>query len=143
MQAWQILAITVPLTFAIFQLLSKLLPQTISVYLVNAYASLIGLLFMLMLHFLFSPNKSLALSPKYVPLVIAIGLLISLGNFGTIKAYTLGAPQAIFTSIFYVILIIYGILLGLLFWHEKLNLPQAFGALLSIVGIIILVYFKK
>jgi drug/metabolite transporter (DMT)-like permease len=140
---WKILAISVPLLFVSYQALSKLLPKTISIFLVNAYASLIGLVVMLVLHFLLSPNKSLALNPKYLPIVIGIGLLISLGNFGIIKAYNLGAPQSLFSPLFYIALIIYGTLFGLLLWHEHLNLPQILGTILSIIGIIMIVYFKK
>lgn len=143
MQGWQILAILTPLFFVGYQTLSKFLPKTISIFLVNAYASLIGLLVMLTLHLLLSPNKSLSLPPKYLPLVIGIGLLISLGNFGIIKAYNLGAPQSMFTPIFYIALIIYGTLVGLIIWHEQFSLPQIIGALLSIVGVGLLVYFKK
>lgn len=140
---WKIVAIITPLAFASYQSLSKLLPKTTSVFLVNAYASLIGLVFMLSLHFLLSPNKSLALSSKTIPIVIGIGIFISLGNFGIIKAFNLGAPQSIFSLIFYVILIVYGMLFGLLIWHEQLNLPQILGALMSIAGILTIVYFKK
>lgn len=140
---WKILAIITPLFFVSYQTLSKLLPKTISAFLINAYASLIGLIFMLILHLLLSPNKSLALNAKYLPIAIGIGILISLGNFGIIKAYSLGAPQSLFSPIFYIALIIYGTLFGLLIWHETLNLPQILGALLSIAGILMIVYFKK
>ena len=34
-------------------------------------------------------------------------------------------------------------LFGLLIWHETLNLPQILGAIISIVGILMIVYFKK
>ncbi len=140
---WKVLAISVPLFFVGYQTLSKLLPKTVSIFLVNAYASLIGLLIMLTLHFLLSPNKSLALNAKSLPIVIGIGILISLGNFGIIKAYSLGAPQSLFTPIFYIALITYGILFGLLIWHEQVNIPQILGVMLSVVGILMIVFFKK
>lgn len=140
---WQIFAIITPLFFVTYQGLSKLLPKDISVFLVNAYASFIGLIVMLTLHLLLSPNKSLSLPLKYLPIAIGIGILISLGNFGIIKAYNLGAPQSMFTPIFYIALIIYGTLVGLIIWHEQFSLPQIIGALLSIVGVGLLVYFKK
>lgn len=140
---WKILAVIAPLFFVIYQALSKLLPKDTSVFLVNAYAAFIGMLFMMILHFLFSSNKSLELNLKVLPVVIGIGLFISLGNFGIIKAYNLGAPQSLFTVIFYVALIIYGILFGLLIWHERLNPFQGLGILIAIVGLLMTVYFKK
>lgn len=143
MQTWLIFAIITPLFFVTYQSLSKLLPKDISVFLVNAYASLIGFLVMVLLHFLLSPNKSLALNSKYVPIAISIGILISLGNFGIIKAFNLGAPQSLFSPIFYITLIIYGVIFGLVIWHESLNFPQIIGGLLSIIGILIMLYFKK
>ncbi len=140
---WKTLAIIAPIFFVIYQALSKLLPKGTSVFLVNAYAAFIGMLFMLILHFLFSSNKSLELNLKVLPVVIGIGLFISLGNFGIIKAYNSGAPQSLFTSIFYVALIIYGILFGLFIWHERLNPVQGLGILIAIVGLLMTVYFKK
>lgn len=140
---WQILALIAPLFFVAYQSLSRLLPKTISIFLINAYASVIGVLVMLGLHLLLSPNKSLVLSPKNLFLAIGIGILISLGNFGIIKAYNIGAPQSMFTPIFYIALIIYGTLIGLLIWHERINIPQLLGALLSIAGILMVIYFKR
>jgi drug/metabolite transporter (DMT)-like permease len=140
---WKILAIFTPLFFVAYQTLSKLLPKGISSFLVNAYASLVGMVIMLTLHLLFSPNKSLSVDNKALPIVLGIGLLISLGNFGIIKAYSLGAPQSQFTPIFYVMLIIYGVLFGITIWKESLNLIQFFGIVLSIIGLSIAFYFKK
>lgn len=140
---WQFLAITVPLFFVAYQSLSKLLPKTVSIFLINTYAFFVGFLFMLLLHLFLSPNKSLALGPRNMLIGIGIGLLLSLGNFGIIKAYNLGAPQSLLSPIFYISLIIYAVLVGLLIWHESINIPQIVGMLLSIIGIIILVYFKK
>lgn len=140
---WKILAVATPLSFVIYQTLSKLLPKDISVFLVNAYASLISFLIMLALHFLTSQDKSLSLGVKYLPIALGIGVLLSIGNFGIIKSYTLGAPQSLFTIIFYVSLIIYGILFGLLVWHEKLTPIQIFGMILAILGLFLTVYFKR
>lgn len=140
---WKMLAITIPILFVTYQSLSKFFPKTLSIFLVNAYASFVGLIIMLILHLLFSSNKSLMLNTKYIPLAIGIGILISFGNFGIIKAYNLGAPQAFFTPIFYIALIIYGTIFGLLFWHEQLNIPQIIGTVLAIIGVIIVFYFKK
>lgn len=140
---WKIFAIVGPLFFAGYQALSKLIPKDTSVFLVNAYASLIGLVFMLSLHLIMSKDKSIMLNSKTLTVAVIIGLLISIGNFSIIKAYNLGAPQSIFSLIFYVILITYGILIGLFIWHEGLNFPQIIGAILSIVGLLIIVYSKK
>jgi len=140
---WKLFALITPLFFIIYQTISKFLPKDTSVFLVNAYASLIGFIIMIIFQLLFSPNKSLTINVKVLPLVIAIGILISFGNFGIIKAYSLGAPQSLFSLIFYVVLIIYGILFGLLLWHEKLNPMQIMGVLLSISGLLFIIYFKK
>lgn len=140
---WKILAIATPLLFATYQTLSKFLPKDASVFLVNAYASLIGFIIMLVLHLLTSSDKSIILGMRYLPIAIGIGSLIALGNFGIIKAYTLEAPQSLFTILFYVTLIIYGILFGFIIWHEKLNMLQIVGMIMAIVGLFITVYFKK
>lgn len=140
---WRLLAVTVPLFFVSFQALSKLLPKTTSVFLVNAYASLVGVVIMLLLHFLTSSNKSIQLPAKYILISLGIGVLISLGNSGVIKAYSLGAPQSLFTPIFYIALIIYGIIVGLVIWREKMQLVQVLGVLLATAGLFIIFYFKK
>lgn len=70
---WKILAVSAPLFFVIYQALAKLLPKDVSVFLVNAYASLIGFAIMLALHFFTSSNKSLLLNMKYLPLAIGRG----------------------------------------------------------------------
>ncbi len=98
---------------------------------------------MLLLHMMTSSNKSLLLPAKALPIALGIGLLIGLGNYGIIKAYSSGAPQSIFTPIFYVVLISYGLLFGALLWHEKLNPPQLFSIAIAVAGIVMLVYFKK
>ncbi len=98
---------------------------------------------MVALYFLTSDNKNSAPHGKYLWTAIGIGALISLGNFGIIKAYSLGAPQALFTAIFYVVLIIYGVLFGLLVWHEQLKLIQVFGIILAGIGIFIAAYFRR
>lgn len=139
---WKILAVTVPLFFVVYQTLSKLLPKDVSIFLINAYASLVGFLIMLILHLLTSSDKSLILGMKYLPIAVGIGALIGIGNYGIIKAYTLGAPQSLFTILFYVALIIYGVLFGFIIWHEKLNIFQIIGMLMALGGIFIVVYFK-
>jgi drug/metabolite transporter (DMT)-like permease len=143
MQLWQILAMTAPAFFVAYQALAKLLPKDTSVFLVNAYASLIGALIMIGLHFLLSSNKSVDIGWRTVLLALGMGALISIGNFLIIKAFTAGAPQSIFTSIFNPLYVLYAVAVGLLIWHEKLNLPQAGGIALSILGIILVAYFRK
>ncbi|HUQ85452.1 MAG TPA: EamA family transporter [Candidatus Limnocylindrales bacterium] len=141
---WKIFAVLTPLFFASFQSLSKLLPKTTSPLLVGAYTSLAAFCTLLILHILLSENKSFSLgSTKSILIVVVIGILIGLGNFGIFKAFSLGAPQSIFTLITYVLLIVFGILFGTLFWHEKMSLPQIFGALISIAGILIIIYYRK
>lgn len=140
---WKLIAFSAPVLFVTYQTLSKLLPKGISVFLITAYASLMGFLIMLTLHFLTQSDKSVRLSGKSFVLALGMGLLIALGNFGIIKAFSLGAPQTTFTLFFYVPLILYGTLFGLIFWHERLHLIQIFGFLLSILGIFIVVHFKK
>lgn len=143
MNDWRIIAVTTPILFVTYQALTKLLPKNISVFLVNTYASLIGAGFMLLLHYLLATNKSAVLGGKNLLLAVLIGFLISSANFLIIRAYTLGAPQTIFTSLFYPVLIVCGVVAGLLVWHEKLNAMQILGIVLSIVGIILVGYFKK
>src|SRR5436189_4436104 len=109
---WKILAIITPIFFVSYQALSKLLPKDISVFLVNAYASFIGMIIMFLLHIFFSANKSFSLPTKYIPLALSIGALISIGNFFIIKAYSLGAPQSTFSAMFYSLLIVYGLFVG-------------------------------
>lgn len=142
--SWLPLAFIAPLLLAVYQALSKLLPKGTSIYLVNAYASFIGLVLMLGLYLATSHGvKSLRLSSKAFYLAIGIGLLISLGNFAVIKAFSLGAPQSQFSAIMYPALITYALLIGLLAFHEKLNLPQLIGILLAGVGLFLISYFRK
>ena len=140
---WQPLAFSVPILFVLYQALSKTLPKGISIFLVNAYASLIGAMVMLLLHLATSDKKSVSLPNKYLLTAAGIGLLVSLGNFGIIKAYSLGAPQSLFTILFYVTLIIYGIIFGLVFWHERLHLIQLLGMILAVAGLVIVVHYRK
>lgn len=140
---WKVIAIFTPILFVAYQTLSKTLPKGTSVFLVNAYASLIGAAFMLLIFFLTSSNKSVAVSGRILLTALAIGLLISSGNFLIIKAYSLGASQSIFTSLFYPILIILSLAVGLIIWHERLNPIQILGVVLSVVGVILVGYFRK
>lgn len=141
---WKLLAVSVPLFFVSYQTISKTLPKDVSIYLVNAYASLAGVIIMLLLYFLSSGSKnSSAPHGKWIAVAVAIGILISFGNFGIIKAFSLGAPQSLFSAIFYTTLIIYGVLFGLLIWHEQLRLIQVIGILLATTGIFMAAYFRK
>lgn len=141
--SWKLIAIITPIAFVIYQTLSKLLPKNSSVFLVTAYASLVGSLVMFAIHLLTSTNKSLQLPSKSLGLALLIGLFIVTGNFLIVKAYTLGAPQSTFTALFYPVLIILGVLFGVVVWHERLNLIQALGIVLSILGVVLISYFRK
>ena len=143
MISWQIIAIVTPLFFVVYQSLSKLLPKNTSVFLINAYVSLMGALVMFVIYFFTSGTKSISFNPKHLPVVLGIGTLIALGNAGIIKAYGLGAPQSMFTSIFYPLLIIYGIIFGLIFWGEKLGWYQIGGLVLVLIGLVLISQFKS
>ncbi|MBP9816954.1 MAG: EamA family transporter [Candidatus Pacebacteria bacterium] len=140
--SWQLIAIVAPLFFVAYQSLSKFLPSNVSPFLVNMYVSLIGAVVMFVLFLATSPEKSLSLGAKYLPIALAIGVLVSVGNAAIIKAYGLGAPQSLFSSTFYPLLIVYALAFGLLFWHEKVNLMQGLGILLTIGGMFLISYFK-
>ncbi|OGG69207.1 hypothetical protein A3F27_01295 [Candidatus Kaiserbacteria bacterium RIFCSPHIGHO2_12_FULL_53_13] len=140
---WQIIAIGAPLLFVTYQSISKLLPANISPFLVNAYASAVGAVVMVLLYFLTSTEKSVYLASRSLWLAIGIGVLVSVGNAAIIRAYGLGAPQSSFTSIFYPLLIVYALAFGLLFWHERLNWYQVLGVAFSILGVLLIVYFKR
>ena len=139
---WITIAVIAPLFFVSYQALSKLLVKGTSIFLVNAYASLIGAVIMLVLFFFTSENKSIVLDSKNLPLALSIGALIAFGNFLIIKAYVMGAPQSSFTSIFYPVLIVYGVLVGLLFWGDKLGKYQIIGMALLLIGLILITYKK-
>lgn len=139
---WKILAVLTPLLFVTYQSVSKFFPKDAPIFLINAIASLTGAIIMFILHKLTSGNGA-NLDAKILPLVILIGILIATGNFLIIKSYSLGAPQSGFTSIFYPLLILYGFVFGLLFWHEKMNLYQVAGMILSFIGVLLMTYFKK
>ncbi len=140
---WQMLAIGAPLLFVLYQAFSKLLPSDTSPFLINAYASVMGAIVMFFLYFVTATQKSFVLTGKTLWLAVGIGILISLGNAAIIRAYGLGAPQSGFTAIFYPLLIVYALGLGLLIWHERLNVYQIIGVVLSIVGVLLVVYFKR
>ncbi len=140
---WKLFAVLTPLFFASFQSLSKLLPKETSPFLISSYTSFVAFAVMLILHLMLAENKSLAINSKSLYIVLAIGTLISFGNYSIFKAYSLGAPQSIFSIIAYVLLIVFGILFGILFWQERLSIPQVLGALLSIGGLLIIIYYRK
>lgn len=143
LESWKIIAVLTPIAFVVYQSLSKMLPKNVPVFLVTAYASLIGALVMFSIHLLTSSNKSLNLTGKSLTLALLIGLFIVSGNFLIVKAYSLGAPQSTFTAMFYPVLIILGVLAGVVIWHEKLNAIQLFGMVLSVAGVILISYFRK
>ncbi len=140
---WRILAVSVPIFFVSFQSLSRLLPKDAPIFLINAYASAIGVLLMLTLHLSTHPQKNVQLTGKSLLLALGIGTLISLGNFGVIKTLSLGAPQSQFTPLFYITLIIYGLLAGFLIWNERLSPVQILGIGLACFGIFIAFTYKK
>jgi len=137
------LAIGGPLLFVTYQSMSKLLPSDISPFLITAYASVVGAIVMFALYLVTSAEKTFALDSRTLWLTIGIGTLISLGNAVIIRAYGLGAPQSGFTSIYYPLLIIYAFAFGILFWHERLNWYQVLGVVLAILGVLLVVYFKR
>jgi drug/metabolite transporter (DMT)-like permease len=140
---WRLLAFTVPLMFVSFQSLSKLIPKSTSSFLVTCYALVVGAVLMLSFFLATSADKPLRLTGKSLALAIGIGALLGLGNYGVIKAYSLGAPQSTFTPLMYVILIVYGIIFGYLFFHEKLHMMQLAGVIIALVGVFMIVHFKK
>ncbi len=140
---WKILAVTTPLFFVSYQTLTKLLPKDISPFLVNFYAALVGAVCMFLLHISLSPNSSFSVQTKTIPIVLGIGTLIALGNLGIIKAYSMGASQSLFTPIFYVSLILYGILFGWVIWQERMHPMQVLGIAIAVGGLLISVYFRK
>jgi drug/metabolite transporter (DMT)-like permease len=140
-QNWQILTIVAPAFFIAYQALSKLLPKSTSSYLVTAYAMFVGAAVMLVLHFLLSPTKSLSVGPRTMWLSLGIGTLIALGNFTIIKIFNLGATQSAFSSLFNPLYIVYGLTVGVVIWHDRLNIIQLGGVALSIAGIIIISVF--
>lgn len=142
MKTWQLLAIFTPFLFVTYQTISKFLPKDAPIFLVNAIASFIGAIVMFGLHLALS-NKAQTLNTRTIPLVIAIGVLISIGNFLIIKAYSLGAPQSVFTSLFYPLLIVYGVVYGFVLWHEKFNGIQFGGLALIACGLILVSFFRK
>jgi drug/metabolite transporter (DMT)-like permease len=142
MSTWQFLAVFTPVLFVTYQTISKFLPKDAPIFLINAIASFVGALVMLLFHFFFSARAQ-TINPKTIPLIIAIGLLISVGNFLIIKAYSLGAPQSSFTALFYPLLIVYGALYGYILWQERFSGIQGIGFLLIGVGLVLVSFFKK
>lgn len=140
---WRILAVTAPIFFVGYQALTKLLPKGTSTLLIGAYALAVGAVMMLGLYLLTGTTRSLQLPSKSLLLSLGMGAGLALGNFGLIKAYSLGAPQSSFTILFYISLIIYGILFGFILWHEKLRLVQIAGIALACIGVFLAVYFRK
>ncbi len=140
---WIVFAIIAPLFLSGYQALSKLLPKKTPVFLVSFYIYALATLFFLILHLIGSSNKSFSLSFKYAPIVIGIAAFLTIANYSIVKAYTLGAPQSSFSAIFNPLYIIFGLFLGVIIWQEKLNLYQALGVALSLIGMMLVIYFKK
>ena len=140
---WRILAVVMPVFYVIYQAFAKLLPKGTSSFLAGAYGLAVAAIMLVTLHLLTQGNKSLQLPPKTMLLTLGMGAGIALGNFGIIKALSLGAPQSTLTLVFYISLLVYGIIFGVVLWHEKLQLIQVAGIALACFGIFLAVYFKK
>jgi len=137
---WIIITIIAPAFFVAYQTLTKFLPKDTPILLVNAYASLVAAATMFLAHFSLSTSKEFLLNGKAVWLSIGIGALIALGNYSIIKAFSLGAPQSLFVIIFNPLYILYGVLVGVLFWQEKITAFQALGLFIVLCGIFIATY---
>ncbi|MDP2650325.1 MAG: hypothetical protein Q8P16_02050, partial [bacterium] len=59
-----------------------------------------------------------------------------------IKAFSLGIPQSLFAATFNPLYIVYGVLVGILVWNEKLTMLQIVGIALATVGILLIVQFR-
>lgn len=140
---WKVLAAIMPVFFVIYQAFAKLLPKGTGTFLAGAYALAAASILMATLHLLTAGNKSLQLPSKSILITLGMGAGIALGNFGIIKALSLGAPQTAFTLLYYISLLIYGVIFGVVLWHEKLHLIQVAGIALAIVGIFLAVFFKQ
>ncbi len=140
---WKIFAIIAPFLLVCYQTLAKLVPKDTPSLLVNAYMLLVGAITMFLLYLTNSPSRILTLPMKTLWIVVGIGLCVSLANYSIIKAYSLGAPQSAFSSIFNPLYIIFGILFGIIIWHEKLNAQQVVGIGLSLVGMLLIIYHRK
>lgn len=140
--SWYLIAAAGPLAFVLYQSLTKLLPKDISVFLINMYVALMSAFVMLCAHLLFSETKRFALPERSLSLVFGIGTVLALGNVAIIKSYMLGATQSEFTALFYSLLIVYGVLVGLLVWREAFTLFQGIGVLLILAGLLLVTIFK-
>lgn len=141
MQSWQILTIITPIFFVAYQALSKLLPKGTSILLVNAYAYGLGALIFIALHLTFT-SRSITLPVRSLALALGIGALMAAGGYSIVKIFTLGAPQSGFAALYNPLYIVYGLLVGIIVWHEKLNAAQLGGVGLAIIGIIVIAYFR-
>ncbi|MBI4067107.1 EamA family transporter [Candidatus Gottesmanbacteria bacterium] len=143
MPSWIILTIISTIFFSFYQALAKLIPKNIPVFLAASYAFFFGSMVLVVIHLLTSANKSILINEKNIPLLIGVGALVSIGNFFLIKAYSVGAPQSGFVAIFNPASVTFGVLLGLILWQEKLTLGQIAGIFFSIIGILLIISFKK
>src|SRR3989344_5125614 len=126
MPAWIILTVIGTLMFSFYQSLAKILPKNIPIFLATAYAFLFGSIVLFIIHLLSSSNKSIIMSEKNIPILIGIGAL-----------------QSGFVAVFNPASVTFGVILGFILWQEKLSLGQIAGILLSIIGILFIVSFKK
>ncbi|MGB4965887.1 MAG: EamA family transporter [Microgenomates group bacterium] len=140
---WKLFAVIAPLLLVCYQTLAKLVPKDTPSLLVNAYMLLVGAITMFLLYITNSPSRILTLPMKTFWIVVGIGLCVSLANYSIIKAYSLGAPQSAFSSIFNPLYIIFGILFGIVIWHEKLSMQQIIGIGFALVGMFLIIDQKK
>ncbi len=140
--SWQFFTVAAAFLFVAYQSLLKFFPENISPFLINAYASAVGVGLMLVLYFLTSESKSLVLSPKYLPLALVVGVLVSVANAAVIRSYGLGAPQSAFSSIYLGLFVTFGLFAGLIFFHEHINWYQGVGFVALVLGMFMITYFK-
>src|SRR3989344_1217173 len=124
---WQMIAIGAPLLFVTYQSISKLLPADVSPFLINAYASAVGAVVMVLLYLTTSGEKSLTLASKSLWLAIGIGVLVSVGNAAIIRAYGLGPPKWGFPPVFSPLFIVPAIFLGFFFGPGPLTCYKETG----------------
>lgn len=142
---WKTIAVFAPLFFVSYQALAKLWPKHLSVFLLNAIASIVGAVVMFTI-FLATEKGTEQISQmggRQWLIAAGIGTLIAFGNFAIVKAFTLGATQSGFTALFNPSYIVIGLIFGMLLWQERIAWPQIVGTLLAISGILLIAFFKK
>ena len=140
MESWKILAIFTPLLFVTYQTLSKYFPKDAPLLFITALSSLVGAAVLFFIHML--SHEKVVLSNNSIIIAVAIGILVSVGNFFIMKAYAWGAPQSSFSTIFYPLFILYSIIFGIFLWHEGLSVPQIAGIILIFGGLGLVMFYR-